>query len=105
MTKALPRKLSIVIILSLIALAFFVTTSFAEKSAFVPGWGFGDVASIHTGPPGGPSVHPIFQENNTSISNSVSVSTNTGGNSGNATSGNVSTNINISNTGGQNIVN
>jgi hypothetical protein len=105
MTKALPRKLSILVIFSLIAIAYFASTAIAAKKTFVPGWGFGDTASIHTGPPGGPSVHPIFQENNTSISNSVSVSTNTGGNTGNGTSGNASTNINISNTGGQNIVN
>lgn len=24
-----------------------------------PGWGFGDKNHEHTGPPGGPSVHPV----------------------------------------------
>jgi hypothetical protein len=24
-----------------------------------PGWGFGDQNHVHTGPPGGPSVHPV----------------------------------------------
>jgi hypothetical protein len=105
MTSALPRKLSILVILSLIVVAYFASTAIAAKKSLVPGWGFGDVASIHTGPPGGPSVHPVFQENNTSISNNISVSNNTGGNTGNGTSGNASTTINISNTGGQNIVN
>lgn len=27
-----------------------------------PGWGFGDENHDHTGPPGGPSVHPVHSE-------------------------------------------
>ncbi len=104
MTHSLPKRITLLLILSLIAFAFLASRAIAAKNTFVPGWGFGDTNNVHVGPPGGPSVHPVFQSNETSISNSVNISTNTGGNSGNGTSGNVTTNVNISNVGGSNIV-
>jgi hypothetical protein len=61
-----------------LALLLFVNTAMAAKptSDIRPGWGFGDLNHIHTGPPG-QSVRP---SNNSSIVTNVHTSANTGGN-------------------------
>lgn len=41
-----------------------------------PGFGLGDQNHDHTGPPGGPSVHPVHAE--VSVNNNVSIQANTG---------------------------
>lgn len=45
----------------LAAAILIVGTTFAAKPEGNnrPGWGFGDTNHTHTGPPGGPSVHPV----------------------------------------------
>lgn len=108
MIEALPRKLFILTLISIVVSAYFVTSAIAAKKPVLPGWGLGDTASVHTGPPGGPSVHPIHQTNNTNNNFNFSVSNSTGGNSvqnGNLTTGNSNVNININSSGGSNIVN
>jgi hypothetical protein len=41
--------------------AAFAGSTFAQNpnGDTRPGWGFGDDNHEHTGPPGGPSVHPV----------------------------------------------
>lgn len=54
-----------------LALAFFVAGSIVVTGSTLargndsddkPGWGWGDKNHNHLGPPGGPSVHPVFVE-------------------------------------------
>jgi hypothetical protein len=52
----------------------------AVTKAAKPGWGYGDVHSLHTGPPG-LSVRPVInQVNTTTLVASVTVNGSTGGN-------------------------
>lgn len=46
----------------LVALALFATNVLAKPpdGGQKPGWGWGDPNHEHTGPPGGPSEHPVF---------------------------------------------
>lgn len=84
---AQPIIFSTVLVVSLV----MVSTAFAKQTVTIrPGWGFGDENHIHIGPPG-QSVHPIHidQTQTVHISNTIDVSANTGGNSGNTNNGSV----------------
>ena len=60
MTKMKLRILAVfgLVVLSL-ALVGGVALANNHTDGTRPGWGFGDKNHEHTGPPGGPSVHPV----------------------------------------------
>jgi hypothetical protein len=51
------------VVMSIIIASFVLVagTTFAAGNSgeTKPGWGFGDTNHEHTGPPGGPSTHPV----------------------------------------------
>lgn len=57
---ALNLKTAVVGLIILASFALMMGTAFAANphGDTRPGWGFGDENHDHTGPPGGPSVHP-----------------------------------------------
>jgi hypothetical protein len=85
----------IIMVVMILALSFVVLSTDAlaksNNGTTKPGWGFGDVNHIHTGPPG-QSVHPVknTQTNNVQSNITLGFSSNTGGNSANGNGGNAS---------------
>jgi hypothetical protein len=58
-------KIRIAVIASLVVLSLglVVTSTLAKQDnggECKPGWGWGDTNNCHSGPPGGPSTHPVF---------------------------------------------
>jgi hypothetical protein len=54
-------NLRYLVVVGMVIAAFTLMSAgaFAKGPTAVPGWGFGDTNHTHTGPPGGPSVHPV----------------------------------------------
>lgn len=60
MTALLNTRIILVAGLIIAAFAVMASGAFAQGPGGTrPGWGFGDQNHVHTGPPGGPSVHPV----------------------------------------------
>jgi hypothetical protein len=60
--QTLSLRVALVTGLAIAGFALIAGTTFAapgNSGDTKPGWGFGDKNHTHTGPPGGPSVHPV----------------------------------------------
>ena len=65
MIGSIKTRILVVTGLALASLALVATTAMAKPGGNTdddgckPGWGWGDQNHCHSGPPGGPSVHPV----------------------------------------------
>jgi hypothetical protein len=60
--QVLNLRVALVALMILAAFALIGSNVLAKnenQNGTRPGWGFGDQNHTHTGPPGGPSVHPV----------------------------------------------
>lgn len=80
------NRLAVILLTLLIGISLVAPSAFAQNNDTTrPGWGFGDVNHVHTGPPG-QSVRP-HQENKTNVSFQISNSSDTGHNTVHHSSG------------------